>query len=129
MPDGEKSLEKGAVLPWRRGAKRLLVYYKALLRGMAGHYGQSMETPWKDLPEDFRRKLLHGSGAEEIAFTFWRAGKISHAKKTFEGIIPNLERLYLQSESEFTKNRLTGFMNPQPCEACAGAVLSRRFSR
>ena len=123
MPDGEKSLEKGAVLPWRRGAKRLLVYYKALLRGMAAHFGQSMETPWKDLPEDFRQKLLRGTGAEEIAFIFWRAGKISHTKKTFEGIIPNLERLYVQSESEFTKNRLTGFMNPQPCEACAGRRL------
>jgi excinuclease ABC subunit A len=123
VPDAEKSLEKGAVLPWRRGAKRLLVYYKALLRGMAAHFGQSMETPWKDLPEDFRQKLLRGTGAEEIAFIFWRAGKISHTKKTFEGIIPNLERLYVQSESEFTKNRLTGFMNPQPCEACAGRRL------
>jgi excinuclease ABC subunit A len=123
VPDAEKSLEKGAVLPWRRGARRLLVYYKALLRGMAAHFGQSIETPWKDLPEDFRQKLLRGAGAEEIAFTFWRAGKISHTKKTFEGIIPNLERLYVQSESEFTKNRLTGFMNPQPCDACAGRRL------
>ena len=90
VPDPEKSLEKGAVLPWRRGDKRLIVYYKALLRGMAQHYGQSLETPWKDLPEDFRNKLLHGAGEEEIAFTFWRAGKISNVKKTFEGIIPNL---------------------------------------
>jgi excinuclease UvrABC ATPase subunit len=57
VPDPEKSLEKGAVLPWRRGAKRMLVYYKALLRGMAQHYGQSLETPWKDLPEDFRQKI------------------------------------------------------------------------
>jgi excinuclease ABC subunit A len=67
--------------------------------------------------------LLHGSGAEEIEFTFWRAGKISHAQKPFEGIIPNLERLYVESESEFTKNRLTGFMNPQPCDACGGRRL------
>jgi excinuclease ABC subunit A len=123
VPDPEKSLEKGAVLPWRRGAKRLLVYYKALLRGMAQHYGQKLETPWKDLPEDFRGKLLHGAGDEEIPFTFFRAGKISQAKKTFEGIIPHLQRLYLESESEFTKNRLTSFMNPQPCDACAGRRL------
>jgi excinuclease ABC subunit A len=123
VPDVEKSLEKGAVLPWRRGAKRLLVHYKALLRGMAAHFGQSMETPWKDLSGEFREKLLHGGGGEEIAFTFWRAGKISQTKRTFEGIVPNLERLYRESESEFTKNRLTGFMNPQPCEACAGRRL------
>ncbi|HEV7928226.1 MAG TPA: excinuclease ABC subunit UvrA [Verrucomicrobiae bacterium] len=123
VPDAEKSLEKGAVLPWRRGAKRLLIHYKALLRGMAKHYQQSLETPWKDLPEDFRAKLLHGAGTEEIPFTFFRAGKISQVQKTFEGIIPNLQRLYLESESEFTKNRLTGFMNPQPCDACAGRRL------
>ncbi len=123
VPDPEKSLEKGAVLPWRRGAKRLLVYYKALLRGMAQHFGQNVETPWKDLPRDFQEKLLRGAGKEEIPFTFFRAGKISQVKKTFEGIIPNLERLYLESESEFTKNRLTGFMNPQPCDACGGRRL------
>jgi excinuclease ABC subunit A len=123
VPDVERSLEKGAVQPWRRGTKRLIVYYKSLLRGMAQHYGQSLETPWKDLPEDFRHKLLHGAGTEEIPFTFFRAGKISHVNKTFEGIIPNLQRLYVESESEFTKNRLTGFMNPQPCDACGGRRL------
>jgi excinuclease ABC subunit A len=123
VPDTEKSLEGGAVQPWRRGAKRLIVHYKSLLRGMAEHYGQSMETPWKNLPEDFRRKLLHGAESEEIGFTFFRGGKISRVKRIFEGIIPNLERLYAQSESEFTKNRLTGFMNPQPCDMCGGRRL------
>ena len=82
-----------------------------------------METPWKDLPEDFREKLMHGSGEEEIAFNFWRAGKVSQTKKSFEGILPNLERLYSDSESEFTKNRLKNFMNPQPCDACDGRRL------
>jgi excinuclease ABC subunit A len=123
VPDLEKSIEKGAVLPWRRGNKRMLVYYKGLLRGMATHYGQSQETPWKDLPEDFRDKLLHGTGTDEITFTFWRAGATSQVKKPFEGVIPNLERLYGESESEFTKNRLKGFMNPQPCDACGARRL------
>jgi excinuclease ABC subunit A len=123
VPDVEKSLEKGAILPWRRGAKRMLVYYKALLRGMASHYGQSMETPWKDLPADFRHKLLLGTGEEEISFSFWRAGKVSNVKKAFEGIIPNLERLHVETESEFTKNRLKSFMNPQLCNACQGRRL------
>ncbi|HZM02839.1 MAG TPA: excinuclease ABC subunit UvrA [Candidatus Saccharimonadales bacterium] len=123
VPDEEKSLEKGAVLPWRRGNKRMIVYYKALLRGLAQHYGQNLETPWKNLPADFKEKLLRGTGAEEITFNFWRAGKVSKMQKPFEGIIPNLERLYLESESEFTKNRLKSFMNPQPCDACQGRRL------
>ena len=123
VPDVEKSLEKGAILPWRRGAKRMLIYYKALLRGMAAHYGQSMEMPWKDLPAEFRRKLVFGTGEEEISFNFWRAGKASNVKKAFEGVIPHLERLHVETESEFTKNRLKSFMNPQLCDACQGRRL------
>ncbi|HEX3988215.1 MAG TPA: excinuclease ABC subunit UvrA, partial [Verrucomicrobiae bacterium] len=123
VPDVEKTLENGAALPWRRGSKRLVVHYKALLRGVARHFNQSMETPWKDLPADFREKLLRGTGEEEIEFNFWRAGKTTSAKRPFEGIIPNMERLYVESESEFTKNRLKSFMNPEPCNACNGRRL------
>ncbi|MGZ4965096.1 MAG: excinuclease ABC subunit UvrA, partial [Limisphaerales bacterium] len=123
VPDVDKSLEKGAVLPWRRGNKRMIVYYKSMLKGLAEQFKQSMEVPWRDLPEDFRRKLLRGTGEEEFEFTFWRAGKASKIKRPFEGVIPNLERLYAESESEFTKNRLKAFMNPQPCDACGGRRL------
>ena len=77
VPDPEKSLEQGAILPWRRGGKRMIVYYKALLRALAKHYGHGMEVPFKELPEDFRRVLLHGSGETEIDFSFFRAGKAS----------------------------------------------------
>lgn len=123
VPVPEKSLEDGAILPWRRGGKRMVVYYKALLRGLAAHYGQSLETPWKNLPEDFRRRVLYGTGDEVIEFTFWRAGKMSKIQRPFEGVLPNLERLYQESESEFTKNRLKAFMNPQPCDGCGGKRL------
>jgi excinuclease ABC subunit A len=123
VPDSEKSLEQGAVLPWRRGGKRMIVYYKATLRAVAGHYNISLETPYKDLPEEFKRALLWGSGATEIEFTFWRAGKQSKITRPFEGVIPNLERLYHESESEFTKNRLKAFMSPQFCDACGGQRL------
>ena len=122
-PDGEKTLEQGAVLPWRRGGKRMIVYYKALLRGVAAHYQQSLETPYAGLPEDFKRVLLRGSGATEIEFTFWRAGKASKVRRPFEGVVPNLERLYAESESEFTRNRLKAFMSPQFCDACHGRRL------
>ncbi|MSU63702.1 MAG: excinuclease ABC subunit A [Pedosphaera sp.] len=123
VPDKEKTLEGGAVLPWRRGGKRMIVYYKGLLRGLASHYKQGMEVPFKDLPDDFKRVLIHGSGKEEISFNFWRAGKSSSVKKPFEGVIPNLQRLYVESESEFTKNRLKGFMSSEDCDACGGRRL------
>ncbi len=123
VPDPEKSLEQGAVLPWRRGGKRMIVYYKALLRGVTAHYHQNLEAPYKDLPEDFKRVLLRGSGEEEIDFHFWRSGTTTKTRKAFEGVIPNLERLYQESESEFTRNRLKAFMSPQFCDACGGRRL------
>ena len=123
VPDSDKSLEVGAILPWRRGGKRMIVYYKGLLRGVTSHYQQSMEAPYKALPEDFQRVLLWGSGETEIQFTFWRAGKMSKVARPFEGVIPNLQRLYQESESEFTRNRLKGFMSPQFCDACQGQRL------
>jgi excinuclease ABC subunit A len=123
IADREKSLDQGAVLPWRRGGKRMIVYYKSMLRAVAQHYGQSMDTPCKSLPEEFTRVLLHGSGSTDIEFHFWRAGKMSKVTRPFEGVIPNLERLYQESESEFTRNRLKSFMSPQPCDACRGRRL------
>jgi excinuclease ABC subunit A len=123
VPDADKSLEQGALLPWRRGGKRMVTYYKGLLRGVAAHYEQSLEKPFKDLPDDFKRALLWGSAETEVEFTFWRAGKMSKVKRPFEGVIPNLERLYQESESEFTRNRLKAFMAPQFCDACNGRRL------
>jgi excinuclease ABC subunit A len=123
IPDPDKSLEQGAVLPWRRGGKRMVVYYKAMLRAVAEHYHQSFEKPYKDLPGDFKHVLLHGSGKAEIEFHFWRAGKMSTVKRPYEGVLPNLERLYAESESEFTRNRLKAFMSPQFCDACKGQRL------
>ncbi len=123
VPDAEKSLDGGAVLPWRRGGKRMITYYKAMLRAVASHYAVNLEAPYKNLPDDFKRVLMHGSGEVEMDFNFWRAGKMSKVTRPFEGVIPNLERLYAESESEFTKNRLKSFMNPQPCDACEGKRL------
>ena len=122
-PDPEKSLEQGAILPWRRGGKRMVVYYKAMLKAVANHYQQSLEKPYKDLPDDFKKILLHGSGETEIDFNFWRAGKVSKVSRAFEGVLPNMHRLYAESESEFTRNRLKAFMSPQFCDACGGKRL------
>src|SRR6185312_1062263 len=123
VPDPEKSLDQGAVLPWRRGGKRMIVYYKSMLRAVAQHYGQSMDAPYKSLPGEFTSVLLRGSGSTDVTFHFWRSGKMSKVTRPFEGVIPNLERLYQESESEFTRNRLKHFMSPQPCDACRGRRL------
>jgi excinuclease ABC subunit A len=122
VPDPELPLD-GAIQPWRRAGKRLIIYYKAMLRSVAAHFNVSTETPYKDLPEDFKKVLLLGSGGGEIEFKFWRAGKVSSITRPFEGILPNLERLATDSESEFIRNRLKAYMAPQFCDACRGKRL------
>jgi excinuclease ABC subunit A len=102
----------------------MIVYYKALLRGLAAHAGHSLETPWKDLPEDFRTLVLEGSGETPIAFTFQKGGTPTRTTRPFEGVIPNLRRLFQESDSEFTRNRLKGFMSPTDCDACRGRRLN-----
>ena len=124
VPDPAKTLADGAVQPYRRlGGKRMAVYYQGLLRGMASHHGVGMDVPWRELPEAFRERLLHGTGADDIEFGFLRAGKASRVKRPFEGVLPNLARLYTESESEFTRNRLKAYMTPQGCDACGGFRL------
>jgi excinuclease ABC subunit A len=122
VPDMDLPLD-GAIQPWRRAGKRLIIYYKAMLRSVAAHFNVSLETPYKDLPDDFRKVLLNGSGEDEIEFKFWRGGKVSSITRPFEGILPNLERLATDSESEFIRNRLKAYMTPQFCEACKGKRL------
>ena len=119
----EKSLEDGAVLPWRRLGKRMITYYKALLKGVAAHYKQPMDVPWKELPEDFRRVLLYGSGDEEISYSVYTKGKKSALQNKFEGILPNLTRIYGETESDTTRSRLKSFMVLVECDACHGARL------
>jgi excinuclease ABC subunit A len=122
VPDPELPLD-GAIQPWRRAGKRLIIYYKAMLRSVAGHFNVSLETPYKDLPDDFKKVLLHGSDGKDIEFKFWRAGKVSSITRPFEGVLPNLERLATDSESEFIRNRLKVYMAPEFCDACKGRRL------
>jgi excinuclease ABC subunit A len=122
VPNPEEPLEK-AIQPWRRSGKRMNIYYKALLRSVATHSGVSLETPYKNLPDTFKNVLMNGSGEEDIDFSFWRAGKVSTISRPFEGVLPNLERLATESESEFVRNRLKQYMSPQFCDACKGKRL------
>jgi excinuclease ABC subunit A len=123
VPDRKKSIDGGAIIAWRRGGRRLVMYYKMLLRGLAKHFGVDMEVPFKDLPENVRKALMYGTGDEEIEFTYWRKGAWRKMSKSFEGVIPNLERLYEETDSEFTKTRLQQFMVGMPCPDCKGARL------
>jgi len=123
VPDPEKSLEDGAIQPWRRAGKRMNIYYKAMLRSIVSHFGVSMETPYKNLTDDFKKILLYGSGEDDIGFHFWRGGKMNTIDRPFEGVLPNLERLYTESESEFVRNRIKPYMSPQFCDVCKGRRL------
>ena len=122
-PNPDKSLEQGALAPWRKGGKRMVAYYNTLLKGVADHYEHSTSKPWRGLPDDFKQALLHGSGESKIEFHFLRGGSVSTTVKPFEGVIPNIRRLYEETDSEITKRRLKAFMSPQPCDACQGRRL------
>ena len=101
-----KTITKEVELAGRKGGKRMIVYYKAMLAALAKHDQQSTETPWRDLPDEFKKRLLAGTGSDEVEFTFSKAGKASKVLRPFEGIIPSLERLHAETNSEFTRNRL-----------------------
>jgi len=122
VPNFDEPLES-AIQPWRRAGKRMNMYYKAMLRSVAGHFQVALETPWKDLPEKFKSVLLHGSGEDNVEFKFWRGGKVSSIDRPFEGVLVNLERLATDSESEFMRNRLKQYMTPQFCDVCKGKRL------
>ena len=124
VPDETKTLEDGAVQPYRRmGGKKMVSYYKGLIKGVAQHCAAPLDRPWKELSEHARRTLMHGSGTEEVEFWFMSGGAPKKTRKPFEGVLPNLERLYAESESEFTRNRLKAYMTLHPCDACRGRRL------
>jgi len=123
IQDPSLSITDGAIHAWRRGGRRLIIYYNGLLRALSKHYGFSLDTPFKDLPPETQRVLLDGSGDDEVEFGFWRGGAFRKYNKPFEGIVPNLKRRYAETDSDFTRQRLRGYMNRQTCPACNGARL------
>jgi excinuclease ABC subunit A len=123
VPDPDLSLDDGAIHAWRRGGRRLILYYKGLIRAVAKHYGVSLDTPYRQLPAAFRNILMQGSGDEPIAYTLWRSGGQRRYEKPFEGVIPNLERRLEETDSDFTRQRLHGYMSRQHCKACDGDRL------
>ncbi|MCC5843045.1 MAG: excinuclease ABC subunit UvrA [Verrucomicrobia bacterium] len=123
VPNPELSLEEGAVDVWKRGGRRVILWYKKLLRGVAEAYGVSMDTPYHKLPAKFRRVLMEGSGDEIVEMSLYRGGRKLKYDKPFEGVIPNLERRMRETESDYTRQRLREYMAKKPCPACGGARL------
>jgi excinuclease ABC subunit A len=123
VPDGTKSIDGGAIAAWRPSGRREAIYRKGLLRALAKHFGFDMGTAWADLPKKVREVILNGSGEEEIDFGFWRGGAWRKYSKPFEGVVPNLQRRYEETESEYIKHKLTGYMSRLPCTGCGGKRL------
>lgn len=118
----EASLAEGAI----RGWDRRNVYYFHMLSSLAKHYGFSIDTPYEALPADIRNIILYGSGKEEIAFSYINdRGTVFKNRHVFEGIIPNLERRYRDTESQSVRDELAKFIASQPCPDCQGTRLCR----
>jgi len=113
IPDPRLSLEEGAIDPWRRGGKRMAVFYRRALEQFARDFRVSLLTPFGDLPEEAGRILLYGTTAEQA----------QAYGATFVGVIPNLEERFRKTESQYVKERLHANMSELACPACKGARL------
>ncbi|MCB1068900.1 MAG: excinuclease ABC subunit UvrA [Kiritimatiellae bacterium] len=123
IPDKSLSLADGAVHPWRRGGRRTILYYRALLKAVAGHANIDMDAPFASLPRSFVNLLLHGSGEQELELGFWRGGKFHRYHKPFEGVLANLARRHEETESNYMRDKLASYMSRQLCTECNGARL------
>jgi excinuclease ABC subunit A len=124
VTDRSKSLAEGAVVPWRRGTKRMQAYYRGLQTALVRHFDVADNIPFEDLPEKFKEALYFGTGDQPIEMSFGGNGRAaSKSARQFEGLLPQLQRLYEETESEFTRSRIRAFMNRAPCSVCHGARL------
>ncbi len=120
VPDEKKTLADGAIEPW---AKSTTLYYAQTLASIAKHYGFSLDEKWKKLSKKVKDVILYGSDEEEIKFNYDDGyEKYSH-KKTFEGVINNLERRFLESDSEWKREAISEYQSDSACESCNGNRL------
>jgi excinuclease ABC subunit A len=113
VPDKTISLEHGAIEAWRKGGKRMNILYNRLIKRFCRHMGISKSIPFERVPSECRKILMYGTAsADEQKYGFW-----------FEGVIPNLQRRWENTTSEFVKLRLSSYLSEQPCRSCGGARL------
>ena len=120
VSDEKKTISEGAIIPW---AKSTSLYYAQTLSSLAKHYKFSLDDKWKNLPKKIKDIILYGSDEEEIKFSYDDGyEKYSH-KKTFEGVINNLERRYLETDSDWMREEISQYQSDTKCEKCNGYRL------
>ena len=121
VPDPSLSIDEGALAPWAASSSN---YYEQITAAIADAYDIDTATPWEKLPAEQRELYLHGTGEERIDVSYRnRYGRTRSYSTRFEGIIPNLERRYRETDSEAMRERIEGFMAVVPCPACDGSRL------
>ena len=120
IPDPQLSLDKGAVAPW---SKTTSPYYRQTLESLAKHYGFAMTTPWAKLPAKVRKAILYGSGGEPVTMVYDDGLRSYQTEKAFEGVVPNMERRWRETDSDWVRDELSKFQSNKDCEACNGYRL------
>jgi excinuclease ABC subunit A len=120
VPDKDKTLHKGAIAPWSKGPSPL---YTQTLQALARHFKFSMDEPWWKLPQKARDIVLHGSKGEKLKFVYDDNARKYEVNKTFEGVLPNLERRWRETDSAWVREELGRYQSESPCEVCHGARL------
>ncbi len=120
VPDKDKSLRDGAIDPWARSSSQ---YYMQTLEGLCRAYKVSITDPWKKLPKKFQNAVLYGTGKDPVKRSYDDGRRVFEVNRPFEGVISNMRRLYLQTDSSWRREELGRYQNVAPCEACAGHRL------
>ncbi|MYK32281.1 MAG: excinuclease ABC subunit UvrA, partial [Boseongicola sp. SB0670_bin_30] len=120
VPDGNLKVYDGALAPWRKGKSP---YFRQTIEALARHYKFDASTKWKDLPSMVQRVFLYGSGEEQIQFRYDENGRIYQVKRPFEGVIPNMERRYRETDSNWIREEFERYQNNRPCGTCDGFRL------
>jgi len=121
VPDPALSIGEGAIAPWSVSASN---YYDQLAQAIAERYGVDLETPWRDLPQESRDFFLYGTNGDRVEVSYRnRFGRRRSYATSFEGIVRSLERRYLETDSELSREKIEEFMTLRPCPECQGARL------
>ncbi|HWF51105.1 MAG TPA: excinuclease ABC subunit UvrA, partial [Solirubrobacteraceae bacterium] len=121
VPDPALSIGEGAIAPWSVSASN---YYDQLAQAIAERYGVDLETPWRDLPEESREFFLYGTNGDRVQVSYRnRFGRKRSYATSFEGIVRSLERRYLETDSDLSREKIEEFMTLRPCPDCKGARL------
>ncbi|MBD3763896.1 MAG: excinuclease ABC subunit UvrA [Rhodobacterales bacterium] len=120
VPDQALTLMQGAIAPW---GKSKSPYVTQTIEAIAAHYGFDRRKKWKDLPPEARHVLLYGSGDTEITFRYDEGGRVYQVSRVFEGVIPNLQRRYRETDSAWSREEIERYQNNRPCGTCQGYRL------